>query len=162
MASATPAMTDPAEAPWLTLPALRAAWKVVKDNKGVAGGDGVSIARFRLQLDANLLALQDEVRTGTYVPGPARRTRLRMGNKWREITVLPVRDRVLQRAVLDYLEVLPPFVLPDRNRRQVVEQATQPPHQHDLAGWAVGALLPAPEPPQRAYLAPLQRHPPRS
>ncbi|GIW04716.1 MAG: hypothetical protein KatS3mg059_1336 [Thermomicrobiales bacterium] len=102
--AALPAEPDPAEPPWLTLPALRAAWKVVKDNKGVAGGDGVTIARFRLQLDANLLALQDEVRAGTYIPGPARQTRLRMGTKWRQITVLPVRDRVLQRAVLDYLE----------------------------------------------------------
>ncbi len=92
------------EPPWLSLPALRAAWKVVRANKGTAGGDGVTIARFRMQLDANLLALQDEVRAGTYTPGPPRQTTVRTGAKWRRITVLPVRDRVLQRAVLDYLE----------------------------------------------------------
>lgn len=85
----------------LSLDSLRWAWHRVRGNKGIAGGDGVTLARFARLLDANLLALADEVRAGSYRPGTMRRLRLRKGHKLRLISVLPVRDRVLQRATLD-------------------------------------------------------------
>lgn len=87
----------------LTPDSLRWAWHRVHKNKGVAGGDGVTLARFARLLDANLLQLADEVRAGTYRPGTVRRLCVRTGKKIRQIAVLPVRDRVLQRAAIEMI-----------------------------------------------------------
>ncbi|MGH2533312.1 MAG: reverse transcriptase domain-containing protein [Thermomicrobiales bacterium] len=92
---------------------LRFAWRRVEANRGLPGADGVSIARFRLRLEENLLTLADEVRDGTYQPGPVRRTSILTGTTRRTISILPVRDRVLQRAALDVLTpVIDPTFLP--------------------------------------------------
>jgi CRISPR-associated protein Cas1 len=88
----------------LSLDALENAWHDVRGNKGGPGKDGVSLKRFERLLEANLLALADEVRLGTYRPGRPLRVRIRKHGKERAITILPVRDRVLQRAALDVLE----------------------------------------------------------
>ncbi|HZU76396.1 MAG TPA: reverse transcriptase domain-containing protein [Dehalococcoidia bacterium] len=82
---------------------LRFAWRRVEANAGTPGGDGISLARFALRLDANLIALADDVRAGTYRPGMPRHLSLQIGAKVRDLDVLPVRDRVLQRATLDVL-----------------------------------------------------------
>lgn len=82
---------------------LRTAWQAVWENDGAAGGDLVSLARFDRRLDANLIELHDDVRAGTYQPGVARRVHVQFGPKRRALDILPVRDRVLQRAVLDVL-----------------------------------------------------------
>lgn len=88
----------------LSLDALKSAWRDVRGNKGRPGRDGVSLKRFQRLLEANLLALADEVRLGTYRPGRPLRVRIRKHGKERAISILPVRDRVLQRAALDVLE----------------------------------------------------------
>lgn len=87
----------------LTLAQLRAAWDEVRANRGAAGGDGVSLGRFEHLLQANLLRLGDDVRAGRYVPGRVRLVEIRTGTKVRTLTILPVSDRVLQRAALDAL-----------------------------------------------------------
>ncbi len=87
----------------LSLDALKFAWHRVAANKGKPGADGVSVKRFERLLDANLLALADQVRLGGYQPGGVRRVHIRTGRKLRTITILPVRDRVLQRSALDVL-----------------------------------------------------------
>jgi group II intron reverse transcriptase/maturase len=87
----------------LDLKPLRQAWQDVRANKGSYGRDGVTIRRFERLLDANLLTLADDVRGGTYAVGAPRRIRIRTGRKVRTISLLNVRDRVLQRAVLDAL-----------------------------------------------------------
>ncbi len=87
----------------LHLDALRWAWRRVRANKGGAGADGVTLHRFARLLDANLLALADEVRDGGYRPGAYHRVTIFEGGKPRRLAIPPVRDRVLQRAVLDVL-----------------------------------------------------------
>jgi len=87
----------------LTMNALWTAWAAVEDNAGQPGGDGVSLTRFARRLDAQLLTLTDDVRAGRYAPGAARRVHVQFGAKRRTLDILPVRDRVLQRAALDVL-----------------------------------------------------------
>lgn len=87
----------------LALDALRWAWRRVRENDGAAGGDRVSLRRFALDLEANLLALADEVRSGVYRPGPPHHVTIQDGGKARRLSILPVRDRVLQRAALDLI-----------------------------------------------------------
>lgn len=97
----------------LGLDQLRWAWHRVRANKGKPGADHVSLGRFSRLLDANLLTLADEVRAGRYQPGPLRRVTIQTGRKRRMISILPVRDRVLQRAALDILTPrLDPTFLP--------------------------------------------------
>lgn len=97
----------------LDLETLRWAWLRVAANKGVAGADGVTVRQFERLRDANLLALADSVRDGSYHPAPPRRVRIRQGAKQRTITVLTVADRVLQRAALDVLTpIIEPAFLP--------------------------------------------------
>lgn len=53
---------------------MRQAFKAVKRNRGAAGIDKVSIAMFEDNLDANLAALMQDLKTkGTFVPKPLRR-----------------------------------------------------------------------------------------
>lgn len=87
----------------LAMDALRWAWRRVRENDGAAGIDQVSIRRYGKALEANLLALGDEVRNGTYQPGGIRHVTLTRPGKVRRLAILPVRDRVLQRAALDLL-----------------------------------------------------------
>ena len=86
-----------------SLDALRWAWLRVRENHGAAGGDGITIARFEQMRDEQLLSLSDDLRSGAYQPGPVRTTLIRGPRKDRRIALLCLRDRVLQRAVLDLL-----------------------------------------------------------
>jgi group II intron reverse transcriptase/maturase len=82
---------------------LRWAWRRVRDNRGAAGADGISLQRFGNHLETNIRQLIDEVRSDTYQPGPYRRVTLHERGKTRQIAILTVRDRVLQRATIDIL-----------------------------------------------------------
>ncbi|HEU0115086.1 MAG TPA: reverse transcriptase domain-containing protein [Thermomicrobiales bacterium] len=97
----------------LALDNLRWAWLRVAANKGAAGADGVTVRQFERLRDANLLALADAVRDGTYRPGAPRRVDIRAKTKTRRIAILPVADRVLQRAALEVLTpIAEPIFLP--------------------------------------------------
>jgi len=83
---------------------LYTAWDEVRANKGAAGGDLITLARFQRRLELNLLHLAERVERGTYQPGKVRIVTIRTAAKKREIAIWCVGDRVLQRAVLQVLE----------------------------------------------------------
>lgn len=90
----------------LALPNLRAAWKKVWENRGGPGVDAVSLRRFKRDLEKNLIELQTAARGNTYQPKRLRHFRRRKPDGcWRVISVPTVADRVLQRAVLNVLEM---------------------------------------------------------
>jgi len=87
---------------------MREAFKAVKRNRGAAGIDKVSIAMFEENLDANLDALQRDLKTrGKFVPKPLRRVWIpkdAKGKKLRPLGIPAVRDRVAQEVVRRLLE----------------------------------------------------------
>jgi group II intron reverse transcriptase/maturase len=83
------------------------AFKAVKKNRGAAGIDKVSIQMFEQNLEANLLALQRELKQGTFVPQPLRRVwspKDAKGTKFRPLGIPAVKDRVAQEVIRRLLE----------------------------------------------------------
>jgi group II intron reverse transcriptase/maturase len=84
------------------------AFKAVKRNRGAAGIDKVSIAMFEENLEANLAALQHDLKTrDQFVPKPLRRVWIpkdAAGKKWRPLGIPAVRDRIAQEVVRRLLE----------------------------------------------------------
>lgn len=116
----------------ITLPRLQAAFKAVKRNRGAAGIDKVSIKMFEANLSANLLALERDLKSGTYEPLPLRRKYLdKGGGKFRPLGIPAVRDRIAHEVVRRLLSPLfePLFheasfgFRPGRNCHQALEQA---------------------------------------
>lgn len=88
----------------LTEAALRRAWLAVKQAKGGAGVDGVTLARFAANLDEELAALRAEMLAGSYQPRPLRRVLVpKAGSGLRGLTIWTLRDRVAQRVVYDLI-----------------------------------------------------------
>mgnify|MGYP000710612279 CR=1 FL=1 len=84
--------------------ALELAWQQVRANRGAPGVDEVTLARWERHWQENLDRLSHQVRTNTYRPNRPRRFRvLKPDGGWRELSILTVTDRVLQRAVLNAL-----------------------------------------------------------
>lgn len=87
---------------------MRAAFKAVKRNRGAAGIDKVSIAMFEANLDANLAALQKDLKTkNQFVPKPLRRVWIpkdAKGKKLRPLGIPAVRDRIAQEVLRRLLE----------------------------------------------------------
>ena len=83
----------------IAIPSLRAAWKRVRANKGAPGGDGKSLKAFEAHLERELKRLHDDLRQGTYRPGPLRRAAIPKPDGGQRILRIPcVRDRVAQTA----------------------------------------------------------------
>jgi len=83
------------------------AFKAVKKNRGAAGIDKVSIGMFQENLDANLAALQRDLKKGTFIPKPLRRVWIpkdAKGTKLRPLGIPAVRDRVAQEVIRRLLE----------------------------------------------------------
>jgi group II intron reverse transcriptase/maturase len=83
------------------------AFKAVKKNRGAAGIDKVSISMFEQNLEANLAALQRELKRGTFVPKPLRRVWIPKdaeGTKMRPLGIPAVKDRVAQEVIRRLLE----------------------------------------------------------
>lgn len=88
-------------------PTLQAAFTAVAANKGAAGVDHVSVARFATDKDANLKRLSEELRQGTYRPQQIRRHYIpKPGSRteMRPLGIPTVRDRVVQTALRMVLE----------------------------------------------------------
>lgn len=85
---------------------LRSAFEQVKENKGAAGVDHVTIEQFASDLDANLERLSEELRQGTYRPQLIRRHFIpKPGSKEKRPLGIPtVRDRTVQTALRMVLE----------------------------------------------------------
>jgi RNA-directed DNA polymerase len=81
---------------------LSAAFQSVKVNDGCAGVDGITIREFESNLNANLFSLCDELERKTYFPLPLMQILVAKKNgEPRKLCIPAVRDRVVQRAVLD-------------------------------------------------------------
>jgi group II intron reverse transcriptase/maturase len=84
---------------------LRTAFLSVKENHGCAGVDGITIGRFERDLDRNLAELAYEIEHDAYLPRPLLRILVAKKNgEPRQLCIPAVRDRVVQRAVLDTIE----------------------------------------------------------
>lgn len=87
-----------------TVTALRNAWDKVRANGGVAGIDRVTIDAFGDDIEKNLELLAAEVRSGGYRAKPVMRMRpVFLGAKERALVIPTVKDRVVHRAIADYL-----------------------------------------------------------
>ena len=75
-------------------------FKAVKQNRGAAGIDKVSIEMFAANLEENLTALMRDLKTGCFQPKPLRRVYIPKGkSKLRPLGIPAVRDRVAQEVV---------------------------------------------------------------
>jgi RNA-directed DNA polymerase len=86
---------------------LQLAWERVRANRGAGGVDGITIAAFEAELDANLERLHGELREGTYRPRAVRRLEIpKRGapGKTRPLGIPSVYDRVCQQALVNRLE----------------------------------------------------------
>nr|CBX29215.1 hypothetical protein N47_J01960 [uncultured Desulfobacterium sp.] len=84
---------------------LTNAFDSVKANNGCAGVDGVTIQQFEHNLNGNLFSLSEELKEGKYYPLPLMKILVSKKNgEPRGLCIPAVRDRVVQRAVLDLVE----------------------------------------------------------
>ena len=81
------------------------AWAKVRDNKGAAGVDGVSIEAFEKKLKSNLYRIWNRMSSGSYLPPPVRRVMIpKADGKQRPLGIPTVGDRVAQMVVKMELE----------------------------------------------------------
>ena len=86
---------------------LTEAWHKVKSNSVAPGVDGVTIPQFQRYLFSNLKVLQRDLQKRRYRPQPVKRTYIsKPDGSRRPLGVLTVRDRIVQRAVLNVIEPL--------------------------------------------------------
>lgn len=93
------------EHPAFSEEALQRAWRRVRASGGGPGVDGVDIAAFEADLQAQLGSLRQELTQGRYQPRAVRRVLVPKPREGlRPLAVWALRDRVAQRVVYDYLE----------------------------------------------------------
>ena len=79
---------------------LEAAWAKVFSRGGAAGGDGVTLGRFLVNVHARLARLRALLVSGEYMPGPIRRLDIpKDDGGTRPLAIPSVIDRVAQTAV---------------------------------------------------------------
>lgn len=85
---------------------LLSAWKRVENNAGAAGADRQTVEQFATQAESSLKWLEQQLRSGQYVPSPIRRHYIpKPGSpKLRPLGIPAVRDRIVQTAVRNVLE----------------------------------------------------------
>lgn len=90
---------------------LYSAFEEVKRNKGAAGIDGVSIAKFEENLVVNLQRIHLELKRGEYSPSPVKRVEIPKSNgQMRPLGIPTVKDRIVQQAIVTILQ---PIFEPD-------------------------------------------------
>ncbi len=112
---------------------LRKAFKLVKQNKGAPGIDGITIEEYEENLEENLIQLRQEVLKWTYKPTPVKRVEIpKPGGKGVRLLGIPiVKDRILHMAMKMVLEPILDSTFsensfgfrPGRNQQQAVQQA---------------------------------------
>lgn len=109
------------------------AFRSVKQNRGAAGIDKVSITMFEANLKDNLAALTRDLKDGTFQPQPLRRVYIPKGpgtSKLRPLGIPAVRDRIAQEVVRGLLAPIyePTFheasygYMPKRNCHQAIRR----------------------------------------
>lgn len=84
---------------------LAAAWARVRANRGAAGVDQYSIARFATRAEVYLSELAEELREGRYHPQAIRRVEIPKGDgRTRPLGIPTVKDRIAQTAVKMVIE----------------------------------------------------------
>ena len=85
--------------------AVFSAWAKVRDNKGAAGVDDVSIETFEKKLKNNLYRVWNRMSSGSYMPPPVRRVMIpKADGRERPLGIPTVGDRVAQMVVKMDLE----------------------------------------------------------
>ncbi|RKU21312.1 hypothetical protein C6503_04815, partial [Candidatus Poribacteria bacterium] len=83
---------------------LHTAWRKVRANKGGPGSDGVTIQQFEANLTKHLRQLSREIAEERYYPLPVQQFTIKKANgSTRELSVLALKDRIVQRAVCDLI-----------------------------------------------------------
>ena len=83
---------------------LNAAWRKVRANKGGPGSDGVTIQQFEANLAKHLRQLSRELAEERYYPLPVQKFTIKKANGTaRELSVLTLKDRIVQRAICDLI-----------------------------------------------------------
>lgn len=82
---------------------LQAAWKEVLANDLDDGVLSAGVARFGQDADERIEELADELAAGSYEPRDVTECRIWLGKKERTLHIPPVRDRIVERAILEYL-----------------------------------------------------------
>lgn len=80
---------------------LRRAWEQVLENDAEDGVMSPGVQRFAEEADESLERLSAELGEGSYVPSDLTRISIQMGSKLRTLDIPAVRDRVVERAILD-------------------------------------------------------------
>ncbi|MBI5749383.1 MAG: RNA-directed DNA polymerase [Nitrospinae bacterium] len=89
----------------ININSLNSAFHRVKENKGCAGVDGITIERFEEDLNENLARLADDIVKKNYSPLPLLQILVDKGNgEARRLCIPAVRDRLAQVAVLQIIE----------------------------------------------------------
>ncbi len=114
---------------------LRKAFKLVKQNKGAPGIDGITIEEYEENLEENLIQLRQEVLKWTYKPTPVKRVEIpKPGGKGVRLLGIPiVKDRILHMAMKMVLEPILDSTFsensfgfrPGRNQQQAVHTSTE-------------------------------------
>jgi RNA-directed DNA polymerase len=87
---------------------LEAAWRQVARNKGAAGVDGQSVARFAAAAERYLSELHETLKTGRYRPSPVKRVDIpKSGGGTRSLGIPTVKDRIVQTALKLAIEPIP-------------------------------------------------------
>ncbi len=111
---------------------LNAAWKKVKDNKGAAGIDGMTVEEMLPYLKEHREELLESIRGGWYKPKPVRRVEIpKPDGGVRLLGVPTVIDRMIQQAIAQVLEPIFEKTFsdnsygfrPGRNAHQAIKQA---------------------------------------
>lgn len=85
--------------------AVLRAWTKVRDNKGAAGVDEVTVQAFEGKLKNNLYKVWNRMSSGTYFPPPVRRVMIpKADGRQRPLGIPTVGDRVAQMVVKMHLE----------------------------------------------------------
>jgi RNA-directed DNA polymerase len=81
------------------------AYLKVRENKGAAGVDGVTIERFEENLEGNLYQLWNRMSSGSYFPGEVRAVEIpKSGGGVRVLGIPNVVDRIAQTVAVMMLE----------------------------------------------------------
>src|SRR5690348_17410428 len=84
---------------------LAEAWKRVRENKGGAGIDGLTVTAFEDRQAEHLAGLHARLRDQTYRPAPVKRVGIpKAGGGTRNLGIPSVRDRVVQQALVQKMK----------------------------------------------------------